>query len=456
MAKPALRPSYLSAASVAGVGRWRGWLQGVILAAVACCAPAMVGAAGVDAPTLAAAGPFGVGLSSVMLVDRAQPDPLVPTAAHAELPRRDRHIAVDVWYPARASAKGVSIVYRAALSGEDGRDVAFSLTGDAVRGAAHTPGSFPLVILAHGYGGTPVAMSWLAENLASKGYVVVGPHFDDPPITQTSKFIGPLTRRPLDIAFVAAEAQRRARAHEAPFASADPDRTVLIGYSMGGYGVLTAAGGSLSPDLGALTHGALAPFVSGASRARELKVAHVVAVVAISPAGLFSGQEAWAAPGLSAITAPSLFIVGSQDQVVGYDPGVKTLFDQETDAPRYLLTFENAGHSIGMDGAPAAMRRRLWDQDWFEDPVWRKSRILAIETHFITAFLDLEAKGEHDKAAYLDVAEPVSDRTAWPSRPGEAYDAVSPGVAPVTVWKGFQRSHIAGLDLRFSPAAPAK
>ena len=416
----------------------------------------MAGAAEVDAPTLAAAGPFGVGVSSLTVVDPAQPDPLAGTAARGELPRRDRHIALDVWYPAPQGAKGASIVYRAALTGEDGRDVAFSLQGKAVRGAPHAPGSFPLVILAHGYGGTPVAMSWLAENLASKGYVVVGPHFDDPPITQTSKFIGPLTRRPLDIAFVAAEAQRRAMAHEAPFASADADRTVLIGYSMGGYGVLTAAGASLSPLVGALTHGALTPFVSGAPRAKELKVAHVVAVVAISPAGLFSGQEAWAAPGLSAITTPSLFIVGSQDQVVGYDPGVKTLFNQETGAPRYLLTFENAGHSIGMDGAPAAMRRRLWDQDWFEDPVWRKSRVLAIEMHFITAFLDLEVKGERDKAAYLDVAEPVSDRTAWPPHPGDAYDAVSSGAAPITVWKGFQRSHIAGLQLRFSPAAPAK
>jgi hypothetical protein len=225
---------------------------------------------------------------------------------------------------------------------------------------------------------------------------------------------------------------------------------------MGGYGVLTAAGGRLSPALGAFTHGALAPFVAGAPRAEAVKVAHVVAVVAISPAGLFAGREAWTKDGLSAITAPSLFIVGSQDQVVGYDPGVKTLFDEETGAPRYLLTFENAGHSIGMDGAPAAMRKRLWDLDWFEDPVWRKSRILAIETHFITAFLDLEAKGERDKAAYLDVAEPISNRSVWPSHPGEAYDAVSSGAAPLTVWKGFQRGHIAGMELIFSPAAPAK
>ncbi len=414
---------------------------------------AVAGSAPVDAPSLAAPGPYAVGVARLTFVEPDQPAPLRWTAASPRVPVRERRLAVDVWYPAPAGAGGARVVYRGALTGEDGRDVAFAIPGVALRGAPTAPGRFPLVILAHGYGGTPVAMSWLAENLASKGYVVVGPHFDDPPITDPARFIGPLTHRPLDVALAAAEAQRRARTHRGPLAAADPDRTVLIGYSMGGYGALTAAGAPLSPALAPLTHGALAPFVAGAPRAANLEAAHVVAVVVISPAGRFGGAEAWPTHGLSRITAPTLFIVGSQDHTVGYDPGVKTLFDQETGAPRYLLTFEEAGHSIGMDAAPAAMRRRLWDLDWFEDPVWRKSRLEAIQEHFITAFLDLEAKGEAGKGAYLDVAEPVSDRTAWPSRPGDAYGAVSPGTAPITVWKGFQRRHVAGLELRFAPPA---
>ncbi|MDE8453475.1 hypothetical protein, partial [Klebsiella pneumoniae] len=73
--------------------------------------------------------------------------------------------------------------------------------------------------------------------------------------------------------------------------------------------------------------------------------------------------------------------------VVGY-PAVRTLFDQESNAQRYLLTFKEAGHSIGLIGAPPAMRHSFWDLDWFEDAVWRKDRLLPIETHFITAFLD--------------------------------------------------------------------
>lgn len=408
----------------------------------------------VDAPELARPGPYAVGFASLTLVQPIQADPLAWRPGEASLPAHPRVLPIDVWYPAQARPKTRSVIYAGALTGEDGRPVAFTIPGIAVRGAPRAAGAFPLIILAHGYGGTPVAMRWLAENLASKGYVVAGPHFNDPPITDSKGFPGPLTRRPLDIAFVAVEAQKRARSRAGVFAGADPSRTVLIGYSMGGYGALTAAGAPLAPALAPATHGALAPFVRGGARAGELKVANLRAVVLIAPAGLFPYGEAWGASGLAAIAAPSLFIVGDRDRTVGYDPGVRTLYDQETHAPRYLLTFENAGHSIGMDAAPAQMRSRLWDQDWFEDPVWRKSRVIAIEQHFITAFLDRYVKDDAAKGAYLDVSEPIANRGVWPSRSGEAYDAVSSGRAPITVWKGFHHRDSTGLELTFAPAAP--
>jgi predicted dienelactone hydrolase len=411
-------------------------------------------AAAPDTPELGGPGPLGVGVTSVTFRQSAQPDVLGYDAASKTLPSRDRVLPVDVWYPAKPAPGATPVTYHGQLTGEDGKDVAFSIPGAAIGDAAALPGPFPLVILSHGYGGAPEAMSWAAEALASKGYVVVGPHFNDPPITEAGKFAGPLTRRPLDIAFVTAEAQGRGRAKIAPFENADPERTVLLGYSMGGYGSLTAAGALLDTRLGVFTHGVLTPYARGGAKAAALKVANLKAVVVISPASRFGAFNAWGADGLGAVTAPTLFIVGSQDHVVGYDPGVKTLFDLETRAPRYLLTFANAGHSIGMDPAPEQMRTRLWDQDWWEDPVWRKARLIAIETHFITAFLDFYVKGDAAKAAYLDVPEPVSNLGVWPAKPGDAYDRVSPGITPVTVWKGFQRDHAAGLELLFAPPSP--
>ena len=237
----------------------------VAATAAAFAAPALAvppSVPGVDAPQLAALGPFAVGVESLSLTQPRQPDVLAYDPAATALPLHDRVLPIDVWYPAASIANAppvAPVAYDGALTGEDGKDVSFTAPGIAVRGAPPRAGSFPLVILAHGYGGTPVAMSWLAENLASKGYVVVGPHFRDPPYGDRGGLLVPLARRPLDIAFVAAEAQARARRREGALAAADPTRTVLIGYSMGGYGVLTAAGGALDPTLGALTHGALGP-----------------------------------------------------------------------------------------------------------------------------------------------------------------------------------------------------
>ena len=80
--------------------------------------------------------------------------------------------------------------------------------------------------------------------------------------------------------------------------------------------------------------------------------------------------------------------------------------------------------------------------------MWRKERINAITAHFITAFLDAYVKGDADRAAYLNV--PVSDSSGggWPAAVAQgAYDSYSPATDGVTVWKGFQRSQAAGLEL---------
>jgi len=404
---------------------------------------------GVDAPELAALGPQPVGVADVELVQPGQADPLQGQEQPAVV---DRHLALKIWYPAAAPGKGTT--YRSALPGENGKDVAFSVPGIASPGSRAAPGKFPLVILAHGYSNTPAVLSWLGENLASKGYVVVAPDFRDPPITirTAAAAAGPLARRPLDIAFVASEAQRRARAGLGPFATADADRTVLIGYSMGGYGVLTAAGAPLDPALAGATRDVLAPYVANGPRAGELKVAGLKAVVAISPPMALRGTNMWASPGVAAIRAPTLFIVGSQDHVVGYDPGVRTLFAQEIHAPRYLLTFREAAHSIALIGAPPEMRGSFWDMDWFEDAVWRKDRLMAIETHFITAFLDRYVKDDQAKAAYIDGLTPDSNDGRWAGAPPGRYAGYSPGPPAATLWKGFQPNKASGMSFEFKPA----
>ncbi len=376
---------------------------------------------GVDAPALAAPGPYGAGWAT------------------RRMGRADRMLTVDVWYPARPG--GSPVTYRSSLVGPDGQPAAFSLPGTAVAGAAPSAGRFPLVLLAHGFCNTPEVLAWLAENLATKGYVVVAPAFADPPKFDAGSALFAFAHRAPDIAVIAAEAQRLAVSGDAILAHADPGRSALIGYSMGGYGALAAAGAPLAPAL---------QKAAGASEPNGTAMAHLRALVAISPATLLGSLPAFAPDAFAAITAPTLLIAGSQDHVVGYD-AVRRVFETETRATRYLLTFREAGHNIALSTAPAEMRARLWDQDWFEDPVWSKQRLIGIEAHFITAFLDRFVKGDASRATYLDGLVPDSDQGRWPDAPPQ-YGAYSPGPPAASLWTGFQAAHANGMILEYRPA----
>lgn len=409
---------------------------------------------GIDAPELAALGPNRVGVRTLTLTSRDQPDILAFDKATGTAPRIDRQLVVDVWYPAKPAPWGRAAVYADALSAEPPKPpVAFKVQGIAVRNAPQVAGSFPLVILSHGYGGASAGMSWLGENLASKGYVVVTIRHKDPEFGDPAGFSGPLYRRPTDIAFVAREARRLAGEGAPGLAAADPRRTVLIGYSMGGYGVLTCAGAALDPKGAALLvpGGLMAPFTTGGAKAADLAVPDVKAVVAIAPAGI--SFNAWGGGGLSGVTAPLLVIGGDRDRTVGFEGGVRPVFDRAIHADRYLLVFQNGGHAIGMNGAPPTMRGAVWDMDWFEDPVWRHDRIMAISQHMITAFLDAKVKGEAGKLAYLETDTPRANDARWPANGPSGYAPFSPG-GPGAVWKGFPKNHALGLELHHASPAP--
>ena len=441
-------------------GRAWPWVAIGALALAGACNCAMADRApcefGADAPQLAQLGPFAVGFRTIHLVERDQPDVLSFDAARGTAARRDRTLDVDLWYPAQAQPGASPWVYTAALPSEPPAPPAsFSVPGIAVRDAPAAGADYPLVVVSHGYSNDPAAMTWITENLASKGYVVAAIHHADPPITDRSKAAEPYLRRPLDIVFVAESLRKKLREQHL----VDPARLALIGYSMGGYGALTAAGASWDPAgplAQLIPESVLRPYLRGGKSQEAVAIKGLKAVVAIAPAG--GGQNSAWGRGILGIDVPLMLIAGDHDRTVNYETGARAFFDTAVHARRFLLTFQGAGHSIGLGPAPQAMRARLWDQDWFEDPVWSKERLNAIEAHFITAFLGRYVKDDASFAPYLDV--PVSESSAglWPpSAPPAAYDAYSPGTGEITVWRGFQRRHAEALELlQAAPtAAPA-
>lgn len=412
---------------------------------------------GVDAPELARLGPYAVGVKRLQLIEHAQPDVLLFDPARDSAPLRDRVLGIELWYPAPPNSEAPPVTYTGSLPSEPPAPPAqFSVPGIAVRDAPFAGEGFPLVVVSHGYSNDPVAMTWLTENLASKGYVVAAIRHEDPPITDRSKYGQLLLRRPLDITYAVQNLRRTLGAQRL----IDGERIALIGYSIGGYGVLTAAGATLDPagrPVRMVPGGLLRPYARGGALQNQASVKGLRAVVAISPAG--GGQlAAWGSDGLHALTVPLLLIAGDHDRTVDYATGARAMFDTAVNAPRYLLTFKDGGHAIGLNPVPDAMRKRLWDQEWFEDPVWRKDRLNAINAHFITAFLDYYLKGDETRRSYLDVSVAESSEGVWPAPPApaapRAYEAYSPGPPEATLWRGFQQRHAEGLELLRAPAAP--
>jgi len=131
-----------------------------------------------DAPELAPRGPYAVGVRTIEIKNPSQIDILNFDKATGKAPIYDRPLPLEIWYPATIPhGKEERAVYEMALPGEapaSGVPKTFAVLGKALRDAPPVRGkAFPLVIVSHGYPGSRYFLSYLTENLASKGYVVV-------------------------------------------------------------------------------------------------------------------------------------------------------------------------------------------------------------------------------------------------------------------------------------------
>lgn len=385
-----------------------------------------------DAPELAARGKFSVGVRTLQLTNKAQIDILNFNQETGKAPLYDRPLTVELWYPATIPAgKNEATAYTSPLP-TAGRT--FELPGKALRDAPPLPDqTFPLVIVSHGYPGSRTFLTYLTENLASKGYIVAAIDHTDSVVGAVKPFQSTLLNRTRDQLFVLHEIT-------ALFpAQVQFNNAAIVGYSMGGYGALTSAGAELNPAsaLQKLLPGGYLKDVHGEPAALK-------AIVAIAPWGRQPPTEAWDAAGLTKITLPSLFIAGDQDDVADYERGIKPAFEQAVNSDRYLLTYLNARHNTGGNPPLPGVDLSFAERGFFEEPVWNKGRINAINQHFITAFLDLHLKGDTAKRAYLDVPMPESGQGKWVPVQGEPTNAYSKGE---TFWKGFQRRSALGLRI---------
>lgn len=347
-------------------------------------------------PELGQRGQYTVGVRTVNLVHKGQPDILHVDATTGIAPLYDRPLTVEIWYPAvRVEGQAESTVYE--MAGRDAQTIRLSIAGRAIRDAVPVEGlKFPLVILSHGYPGSRIFLSYLGEHLASRGYVVASIDHTDSVLGAIRPFPSTLLNRSSDQLFVLNEMAVSLK-------NVDAERVAIIGYSMGGYGVLASAGAGYSPQsaaMSAVPGGYLKGWTAGNADYQARLPKNLKAIVAIAPWGEQPPYNSWDAAGLAGIHVPSLFIAGDHDDVADYARGIKPAFDGAVNSNRCFLVYENARHNTGGNPPPPGLTRAE-DINFFGEPVWDKQRLDAINEHFVTAFLDLYLKGDESKRAYL-------------------------------------------------------
>ncbi len=400
-----------------------------------------------DAPALAGRGDYVVGVQTINLVNPNQIDMLnIETNPSATY---DRPITVEVWYPAvLGDGQSEMVTYTSQLGRADQGDVEdFTFMGRAVRDALPdtTSAPYPLVIVSHGYPGSRYMMTYLTENLASKGYVVVAIDHTDSTFADTASFFSTLYNRSLDQVFVLNEIARLNGEDGFLSGLVNADNTAIIGYSMGGYGALNAAGAGYNGILEGFLP-IIAPRTAGNEAYASFVDSRIKAIVVLAPWGGdlaafgMSGIGFWDAEALGGITIPSLWIAGDLDDVAGYS-AIVGLFDNAVNSERYLLTYANALHNVAPNPPPATIRN-FGDYERYSEPAWDERRINNINQHFISAFLDQYLRGV-DNSAYLQpVVENANEGIV-------SLDEAGSRTPDYTYWEGFLPRTATGMSLRF-------
>jgi predicted dienelactone hydrolase len=402
------------------------------------------------APELAAYGPHPIGVRTIQVTDKNRPD-ILNIKEGGPIVRYDRTLTLEVWYPAAlAAGQQPGGEYRVMT-----RDPAVMATlyGQAVRNAAPKTGDrYPLVIISHGYPGNRFLMSHIGENLASKGFVTVSIDHKDSTYDDQKSFGSTLYNRPFDQLSVLNEIDRLGKPGSGSFLSGlvDASRTGIIGYSMGGYGVVNVIGGSYSAASATFSNAPPNKMLAERSGGNLQVDPRIKAAIAIGPWGMQGGF--WDAAGLKGIRTPVMFVAGSNDETSGYEKGTRALYQGAVNADRYLLTFINANHNAAAPiPAPAetyaySEAQRGYPFSHYADAVWDTARMNNIFNHFATAYFSVHLKGDQDKQSYLDVVPGGKDAVWAIDRDGKQQPAH-------TYWKGFKRATAVGLMLEHAPPA---
>jgi len=394
-----------------------------------------------DAPDLAYRGDYSVGVRTLEVVNEDQID-ILSYSEDNPTPKYDRPLTLEVWYPAEIPETRNELGY---YVDEQFRNESIVYKGRALRDAVPLQEDFPLIIVSHGYPGTRYMMSYLTENLASKGYVVVSISHTESTVRDQNEFYSTLLNRPLDILFTLNKITALSKDQDSfLFNAVNTDITGLVGYSMGGYGIINVAGAGYSESGVNLSWGVPGGHLkirqAGNPEYEKTIDPRIKAIFAMAPWG---AKHFWNGETMKGLEIPSFFVVGEQDDVAGYEEGVKLFYDWATNSERYMLTFENARHNVAPNayGPNPLPSIKMTSANYmrYTEPSWDNRRINNVVQHFSTAFFGTYLK-DKDYSAYFDLVEDSNEGVWSQNEEGEFTEEH-------THWKGFPNRTALGMNL---------
>jgi predicted dienelactone hydrolase len=242
-------------------------------------------------------------------------EPVGVTTRELDDVARGRRLATTIWYPAAPGTSEETIWWDGIFPGRGAWEAPMRAT----------PTHMPLVLLSHGSGGDGANLAWLAEALATAGYLVAavdhpGDRFGDS--SAAGRFAA--WRRPADLSVVLDSLA----ADPALGPRIDVRRVGAAGHSAGGFTVLSIAGARLDPEaLLAYCRGPKAgpdcalfgdvdlgvfPDLADARRShRDRRIRAVLALVPVFGPGV-------TVPSLRAVTTPVTVVGLERDELVPF------------------------------------------------------------------------------------------------------------------------------------------
>ena len=299
--------------------------------------------------------------------------------------------------------------------------------------AAPAEGAFPLVLISHGSGGSPLLYRTLALHLARNGFVVGLPKhpFNNWRDNSLEGQADNLANRPRHI-------QRAIDwFFDEKHTFALSDNFAIIGHSMGGCTALTMAGGVPTSK-------------ETTGEIRKIEVEHdsrLKALVLLAPATTWFGAEG----ALKKVDAPILMYIGDQDECTPYNPHARLVLDGLSDKTKVRCKIvEKAGHFSFLSPFPKRMVRESYPPSQ-DPPGFARPRFLdELNTEVLDFLSQTLARGVLADTIIFQISSSnaFSKVSKWgaPSRRDSSFK-----IGPIATKMPLLKARHASLSLAVSP-----